>query len=189
MTDIKKIEEIAERIGKTHGYEVVLVESRKFEDMKLRWQRSHSWINIQICDYIEGLSVAMFEELFKSLFERLAGNTNGNFTRQYSPELTKAFGECGMKKQKSFIRRKHATVDSEMTAVAQFITGDKDIRVVRANCDIVPYASTFFKTVVLGADGGDFNLLAEKCAYIEAGIGASEDKVKELTAEYTAKIN
>lgn len=62
--------------GEEYGFDSVVAQFEKFQDVKVRWQRSYRWAEFKVTDYIKDAPESVFDDLADSIFSKIAGKDN-----------------------------------------------------------------------------------------------------------------
>lgn len=101
--DMTAVREIFAAVGKEYGYEDVEVDFVPYRDMKVRWQRTSSWISFSVSDYLRDAPTLVLEDFARLLFKKIAGEKadwsdrfrvyicDGGFVEKNRPLLLKRF--------------------------------------------------------------------------------------------------
>lgn len=73
-----RIQNIAQAIGQRFGYDSAHAEFSPLADLKMKWQRSSRYINLEISDYLVGAPDDVLCSLVEGVFKRIRGEYNGS---------------------------------------------------------------------------------------------------------------
>lgn len=101
--DMTSVREIFAAVGREYGYEDVEVDFVPYRDMKVRWQRTSSWISFSVSDYLKDAPTLVLEDFARTLFGKITGNgadwsdrfrvyiCDGGFVEKNRPVFLKRF--------------------------------------------------------------------------------------------------
>lgn len=73
----EQLTNIIAEVGRNHGYVDVHAEFAPFRDFKMKWSRTHDWINFEVSDYLLNATPKTLAELFETIFEKIRGEDSG----------------------------------------------------------------------------------------------------------------
>jgi hypothetical protein len=83
ITDSRLSEIFAEE-GRQHGYNTITAGFMAFKEFKIRWQRTSSWADFKVSDYLEDAP----EQVVRDLAHTLLARMDGEGITSYSPAMT-----------------------------------------------------------------------------------------------------
>lgn len=121
-------------VGKEYGYEDVVAEFAPYRDMKVRWQRTATWMSFSVSDYLKDAPVPVLEDFARTLFAKITGEkavwsnrfrvylADGGFVEKNRPTYLKRFK--GVKSAGE--HRYHSLEDSLGRLAAEGLISDAD---------------------------------------------------------------
>lgn len=99
------LKNIFEEVGKKYGYDTVNAMFMAFADFKCRWQRSYSWADFTISDYLVNAPAEVLGDLAECLFSKFQGDDR-EFSKEFKDFVTSE--EIYGKWKDTFLLRKMA---------------------------------------------------------------------------------
>ena len=98
----KYVMDVFSKVGEDYEYNTVKASFVVFSDFKVRWQRSYSWAEFQVSDYLEYAPRQVLEDLAHTMLKKIRGQDAG-----YSDEMREYVlsDEFAQENQLSFIKR------------------------------------------------------------------------------------
>lgn len=98
----KYVMDVFSKVGEDYEFNTVKASFVAFSDFKVRWQRSYSWAEFQVSDYLEYAPRQVLEDLAHTMFKKIRGQDAG-----YSDEMKEYIlsDEFAQENQLSFIKR------------------------------------------------------------------------------------
>ena len=72
MTD-EELTAIVKKVAEGHGYKEVQAGFKAFKELRIRWSRTYSWINMEVSDYLNTAPDGILLSLFDTLFQKIKG--------------------------------------------------------------------------------------------------------------------
>lgn len=79
---------IAQRVGAMHGYDDVKAEFTPFRDFKVKWMRSHRWIQFDVSDYLRNAPEHIMESVMDTIFAKIRNADNSHYSADVCDYLT-----------------------------------------------------------------------------------------------------
>lgn len=101
--DMTSVREIFATVGREYGYEDVEVDFVPYRDMKVKWQRTSSWISFSVSDYLKDAPASVLEDFARVLISKTHGEKadwsdrfrvyicDGGFVEKNRPVFLKRF--------------------------------------------------------------------------------------------------
>lgn len=98
----KYVMDVFSKVGEDYEFNTVKASFVAFSDFKVRWQRSYSWAEFQVSDYLKYAPRQVLEDLAHTMFKKIRGQDAG-----YSDEMKEYIlsDEFAQENQLSFIKR------------------------------------------------------------------------------------
>lgn len=81
ITDNETLSALVAKIGRENGYQDAGAEFQEFQEFRIRWSRTYTWIRMEVSDYLRNADESILESILRTLFGKIKGEES-----EYSAE-------------------------------------------------------------------------------------------------------